>query len=97
MHCECGHSFIKGQLGLSLVPIDDLKRHSALEHFGLEISGVLFPVGGFPNAKPGFLAKTDERIVGCESAADNRHDIYVAASRAREPTTLVVDAKGIRG
>src|SRR5882724_3530235 len=66
---ETAYSFLKGQLGLAPVPIDNLKKHSAPEHFGLEISGVLFPVGGFPDAKPWFIAKTGTRIVGRESAA----------------------------
>jgi hypothetical protein len=66
---EAAHSFLKGQPGLAPVPIDNLKKHTAPEHFGLEISGVLFPVVGFPDAKPWFIAKTGKRIVGCESAA----------------------------
>lgn len=39
--------------------------------------------------------RTVDRAVVYVDATHNRHDIYVAASRARERTTLVVDAKGI--
>jgi hypothetical protein len=60
---------LKGQRRLIFQPVDDLENHSAPEHFGLQISGVLFPVGGFPDAKPWFIAKIGKRIVGCESAA----------------------------
>ena len=69
---SAGRSFskLKEQLCLSIVPIDDFKKHSTLKHFRLKISGVLSPVWGFPNAKPGILIETDECIVGCESAAD---------------------------
>jgi ATP-dependent exoDNAse (exonuclease V) alpha subunit len=38
---------------------------------------------------------TVDRAVVLVDPAFNRHDIYVAASRARGQTTLVVDAKGI--
>ena len=58
--CQAAHSQrLEGQLCLSIVPIDDLEKHSALKHFGLQISGVLFPVWGFPNAKSGVLIETD--------------------------------------
>jgi ATP-dependent exoDNAse (exonuclease V) alpha subunit len=38
---------------------------------------------------------TVDRAVVLVDPALNRHDIYVAASRARERTTLIVDAKTI--
>src|ERR1700722_11387800 len=80
---EAAHSCLKGQLGLAPVPIDNLKKHSAPEHFGLEISGVLFPVVRLPDAKPWFIAKTSKRIVGRESAADGlvHHDQAVVCER----------------
>jgi hypothetical protein len=36
--------------------VDDLKDHSAPEHFGFKISGVLLPLGSLPNAESTFLA-----------------------------------------
>jgi hypothetical protein len=58
---------------LSTKLVDDLENHSVPEHFGLQISRMLFLVGRVANAKSGLLAKTAESII----------------SRQRPPDTLV--------
>src|ERR1700704_249330 len=60
---------LERKLRLILRPIDDFEKHSALEHFAFEISGVLFPVGRLPNAKSSFLTLSFERVIGCQSPA----------------------------
>src|SRR5712691_9015973 len=52
-------------------PIDDLETHSALEHFRLEISGVLFPVGRLPNAEPDCQTLSLQCVVSRHGAADS--------------------------
>lgn len=47
-------AIFKRQLRLFFRPVDDLERHPAPEHFGLQISRMPFPVRRFPNAKSGF-------------------------------------------
>jgi len=49
---------------------DDLEKHPAPEHFGLESGSVLFPIRSLANAKLGFLALLFECIVGRQSPAD---------------------------
>jgi hypothetical protein len=41
--CLIQKSLLARRLSLILGPIDDREHHSALEHFGLEISGVQLP------------------------------------------------------
>jgi hypothetical protein len=60
---------LNGSCALILRPIDDFEKHSALEHFAFEISGVLFPVGRLPNAKSSFLTLSFERVIGRQSPA----------------------------
>ena len=64
---------LKGQLGLSIVPIDEVKDHSAADHFGFEICGVLLPIGCLSNAKPGLFAEANKFIVGFEGAANTSY------------------------
>src|SRR3981081_2991064 len=48
----------------------DFEKHSAVEHFAFEISGVLFPVRGLANAKSSFPTLVFEHIVGRQRTAD---------------------------
>jgi hypothetical protein len=61
---------LKLTFDLSIVPIDDVKDHSAPDHFGFEIGSVLLPIWRFPDAEPGLLAEGNQFIVGFEGAAD---------------------------
>jgi len=40
------------------VPIDHIKHHTALEHFGFQVSRVFLPFGRFSHAEAGFLILT---------------------------------------
>src|SRR5258708_10528691 len=62
-------SSLERKLRLIFRPINDFEKHSALEHFAFEISGVLFPVRGLANAKSGFLTLSFERLIGRQSPA----------------------------
>jgi hypothetical protein len=46
-------SGLKGQRRLIFRPINDLKKHPALEHFRLEIRRMFLPLGGLTNANLG--------------------------------------------
>ncbi|SRR6266849_3108836 len=46
-----------------------LEAHSALEHFRLEISGVLFPVGRLPNAESDCQTLSLQCVVSRQSTA----------------------------
>ena len=59
-------SLLKGQFG----PVDRVKGHAAVQHFGFEIGSVLLPIGRLSNAEPGLLAEANKFIVGFEGAAD---------------------------
>src|SRR5260370_21129887 len=61
---------LERKLRLIFRPINDFEKHSALEPFAFEISGVLFPVRGLANAKSSFLTLVFERIVGRQGTAD---------------------------
>src|SRR5258705_1143618 len=63
-------SSLERNLRLIFRPINDFEKHSALEHFAFEISGVLFPVRGLANAKSSFITLVFERIVGRQGTAD---------------------------
>jgi hypothetical protein len=63
-------SALKGEPRLIFRPVDDLEKHSALEHLSLEIRSVLFPIGRLPNAKPGLFALSLVRLIGRQGAAD---------------------------
>jgi hypothetical protein len=57
-------SLLERWLSLVLGPIDDLEHHSALEHFGFEVSGVQLPFGRCKDTESGFHALAFECIVG---------------------------------
>src|SRR5882762_7836069 len=44
-------------------PVDDLEKHSPLDHFGLEIGRVLFPVRCLADAESGFPTLCLGRII----------------------------------
>src|SRR6266403_176560 len=67
---EAKCSSLERKLRLIFRPINDFEKHSALEHFAFEISGVLFPVRGLANAKSSFLTLVFEHIVGRQRTAD---------------------------
>src|SRR6266436_4070546 len=52
-----------------LRPVDDFEKHSPLDHFGLEIGRVLFPVRCFANAESGFPTLCLGRIIRCQRPA----------------------------
>src|ERR1700716_1555688 len=62
-------SFIQKQISLTFGPVDGLEHHSTLEHFGLEVSSVLFPIGRLAHAKDGFTMIPFEGIVRSKGAA----------------------------
>src|SRR6266481_3627227 len=60
---------LKRQRRPILRPVDDLEKHSPLDHFGLEIGRVLFPVRCFADAESGFPTLCLGRIIRCQRPA----------------------------
>src|ERR1700726_954396 len=61
-------SSLERKLRLIFRPIDDFEKHSALEHFRIEIRSGLLPVGRLADAKSGFPSLRLSRIIRCQGA-----------------------------
>src|SRR6266446_10628006 len=60
---------LKRQRRLIVRPVDDREKHSPLDHFGLEIGRVLFPVRCLADAESGFPTLRLGRIIRCQRPA----------------------------
>ena len=75
---------IERQRSLAFVPVDDVEQHAALEHFSLEVGGMLLPVRGISHPESGFLALPFQRVVGAQRAANGliHRDKAIVGERA---------------
>jgi hypothetical protein len=79
-----GFSAAERQPCLPFVPIDHIKHHTALEHFGFQVSRVFLPFGRFSHAEAGFLILMLKGII-CRRTATHGFVIIATLSLANAP------------